>query len=373
MRPDSPTSVESTAGAAVHPSSRLLAAPLGLVQQVGQVPGKLLDLVTAKPSYKDDWGGVNYLGGTQPTDLVVFGPKLQRWDDTPNGSASYECPYYLDEGPKAIWLPRDPSGPIDLDDTVLMHRLLLSLHNRHAIRDKEIFDKNQDAKTSGPGSDISHSSGVRPPMREHNSEKSVGPIPFTQSPIGTPNENPAQATSYSTRASRTSMIRVRTASTERITLGSTRGGRQSVSDSMEMKTLQTVPHEPIVTSSAAATGATLAQPKIQRQPSLLSVLRFGRRAEGTDTARPVSVSSYKTAADGGESRQNSDRRKARILPPEHVRKELEATVLAEEEAEKMRKAKEEQAEKLDDARVEQGESGGWSLVKKLVLKRNTEE
>ncbi|KAG8732546.1 hypothetical protein FRC11_012747, partial [Ceratobasidium sp. 423] len=377
MRPDSPTSVESTTGIAAQTSARLLAAPLGIVQQVGQVsdmivqaPGKLLDLVTAKPPHPDDLGGINYLGGTEPKDLVVLGPKLQRWDDTPNGSASYECPYYLDEGPKAIWLPRDPSGPIDLDDTVLMYRLLLSVHDRGLSKDK---DQSQDAKTGSLRPDISRTSAVRPSIREQNSEKSVDPIPFTQSPMGTPDETPAQATSYSTSASRPSMIRVRTPSAERITLGSTWGRHQSVSESMELKPLQTVNDERIATTSRAATGATLAQPRIQRQPSLLSALRFGRGDEDTDTAKPSSVLSYKTAADGGESRQNSDKRRARILPPEDVRKALDATVLAEEEAEKARKAREEQAEKLDDVRVEQEESGGWSLVKKLVLKRNTEQ
>lgn len=85
MRPDSPTSVESGTGVAIYSSSRLLAAPLGLVQQVGQVPGKLLDLVTSKPTQDDDWGEVNYLGGTQPANLVAPGPRLQRWDDAPNG------------------------------------------------------------------------------------------------------------------------------------------------------------------------------------------------------------------------------------------------------------------------------------------------
>ncbi|CAE6413902.1 unnamed protein product [Rhizoctonia solani] len=379
MRPDSPTSVESATGAAIQSSSRLLAAPLGIVQQVGghvgeifvQAPGKLLDLVISKPSHNDDWGGVNYLTRTQPTDLVVPGPKLQRWDDAPNGSASYECPYYLDQGHRALWLPRDPCGPIDLDDTILMHRLLLSVHDRNVPKEKEksFVDKGQDMKTSSPGSEISLSSIVRPPVRDHNSEKSIGKIPFTQSPVGTPDENPAQATSYSTRAARPSIIRVRTTSADRVTLGSTWGMRQSVSDSMEMKTLQAVPDEPATTSSMSA---TLTQPQVKRQPSLLSALRLGHGGDDTDTARPGSLFSYKTAADGGESRQNSDRRKTRILATEDLRKALDATVLAEEEAEKAQKAKEEQAEKLDDARVEQEESGGWSLVKKLVLKRNVE-
>ncbi|CCO29091.1 hypothetical protein BN14_03093 [Rhizoctonia solani AG-1 IB] len=379
MRPDSPTSVDSATGAAIQSSSRLLAAPLGIVQQVGghvgeifvQAPAKLLDLVTSKASHDNDWGRVNYLTRTQPTDLVMPGPKLHRWDDTPNGSASYECPYYLDEGPRALWLPRDPSGPVDLDDTIIMYRLLLSVHDRNVPKDKEksFVDKSQDTKPGSRGSEISLSSIARPSVGEYDSEKSIGKIPFTQSPAGTPDEPPARATSYSTRAHRPSIVRVRTNSADRVTLGSTWGVRQSVSDSMEMKTLQTIPDDPATTSSI---GATLAQPRIQRQPSLLSALRFGRSVEDTDTARPGSLFSYKTAADGGESRQNSDKRKTRILAAEDLRKALDATVMAEEEAEKAQKAKEEQAEKLDDARVEQEESGGWSLVKKLVLKRNAE-
>lgn len=233
-----------------------------------------------------------------------------------------------------------------------MHRLLLSVHDRGTPKekDKHAVDANQDAKTSSSDLDVSHSSVARPPMREHNSEKSIGPIPFTQSPMGTPGEN-----------------------LDKNTPQSTWGRPQSVSDSMEMKPLQSAPERLVIAPSAAATGATLAQPRIQRQPSLLSALRLGRGGEDIDTARPGSEFSYRTAADGGESRQNSDKRKTRALPSEDVRKALEATVLAEEEAERERKAREEQAEKLDDARVEQEETGGWTLVKRLVLKRNTEE
>ena len=370
MRPDSPTSNESNGGAVAQPSSRMLANPLGIVQQVGQVPNKLLGLVTSKATRETSLGGINYLGGQPPTDVVAPGPKTQRWDDTPNGSASYECPYYLDEGPKAIWLPRDPTGPIDLDDTVVMYRLFLKTHDT-TLEDKEHVD-NEDANPSSP-----HSSINRPAIPQHNSEKSLDPIPFTQSPMGTPDEGPAQATSYSSRASRPSMLRVRTSS-EQIGLAAMWGRGRSASDAVEMKNLQTPASTApqIITTPVSPTqaGDSSTHPRVRRQTSLLSALRARRSGgEGTDAARPASIFSYRTAADGGENRQNSDRRKTRAPPPEDVRKALEATVLAEERAEAERKQKEEHAEKLDDARVEQEESGGWSLVKKLVLKRNTDE
>jgi hypothetical protein len=82
MRPDSPTSVETTAASPVHPSSRLTANPLGIVQQV---PNMILGFVTANPSEDTALGGANHLGGNEPTNVVLPGPKPQRWDDTPNG------------------------------------------------------------------------------------------------------------------------------------------------------------------------------------------------------------------------------------------------------------------------------------------------
>lgn len=44
-----------------------------------------------------------------------------RWDDTPNNSARYNNPYYSVELDPFLWLPRDPTIPLDLCDTVEWH------------------------------------------------------------------------------------------------------------------------------------------------------------------------------------------------------------------------------------------------------------
>jgi hypothetical protein len=89
MRPDSPgTSDEASVPGVPQAGTRLLHAQLGIydiVQQVGQVPTKILGLVAGKASQTSVQEGVNYFGGRKPTELVVLRPPLQRWDDTPNG------------------------------------------------------------------------------------------------------------------------------------------------------------------------------------------------------------------------------------------------------------------------------------------------
>lgn len=44
-----------------------------------------------------------------------------RWDDTPSNSARYNNPFYNTELDPFLWLPRDPSGIVDLYDTIEWH------------------------------------------------------------------------------------------------------------------------------------------------------------------------------------------------------------------------------------------------------------
>lgn len=128
------------------------------------------------------------------------------------------------------------------------------------------------------------------------------------------------------------------------------------------------------TTPPATSDEPAPQPRIARQPSLLNIFRPRRSGgEGTDAARPTSMFSFRSAADGGETRAAADKRKTKTASEDEVRRALEATVQAEEKREEERKAREEKAERLDDARVEREETGGWSVLKKLVLKKNTEE
>ncbi|KAG8795432.1 hypothetical protein FRC12_014595 [Ceratobasidium sp. 428] len=347
LRPGSPGSSDEVSVLANTPTGRaaLLPGQLGLLdfaQQLGQVPNNIIGYFTSKPSETASAEDENYLGDVRPRELVVSQPPLMRWDDTPNGSASYECPYYLDEAPKAIWLPRDPSGPVDLDDTVLMYRLLLNLQG----------------------------SGTADSARD--SEKSGIAIPVTQLPAETPGEtSPNRSSPYSSRAARPSMLRVRTTSADRLAPGSLWGRRQSVSEILEMTNLQ-APRPHRSHALPATLGETSTQGRGRRQ-SLLSVFhpqRGGGASEPPDSARPVSIYSTNAATEGGEPR--AERRKGRTMPAEEVRRVLDRTVEAEEIRHKAQTSKDEADEKLDDRRVENEEVNGWNILKNLVFKRNTE-
>ncbi|KAJ9478986.1 putative transmembrane protein [Pseudozyma hubeiensis] len=41
-----------------------------------------------------------------------------RWDDTPNNTARYNNPFYIQEMDDFLWLPRNPLAPVDLFDTI---------------------------------------------------------------------------------------------------------------------------------------------------------------------------------------------------------------------------------------------------------------
>ncbi|KAG0700120.1 hypothetical protein DFH29DRAFT_933566 [Suillus ampliporus] len=60
------------------------------------------------------------------TSLVQRHPPLATWDDEPRYDIPYDNPYYTRPITNALWLPRDPLGLLDLDDTVDVYRALTS-------------------------------------------------------------------------------------------------------------------------------------------------------------------------------------------------------------------------------------------------------
>ncbi|KAG8784679.1 hypothetical protein FRC12_018398 [Ceratobasidium sp. 428] len=254
-----------------------------------------------------------------------------------------------------------------------MYRLLLNLQGS-GTADPATVKASVDDQTKRQ-SDLKGPDGDRPPMATRDSEKSGIAIPMTQSPAETPGEtSPNRSSSYSSRAARPSMLRVRTASADRLAPGSLWGRRQSISEALEMTNLQAPKSQHPSHTLPTTLGETSAQGR-GRQPSLLSVFRPQRgRGEGTneppESARPVSMYSTNTATDTGEPR--AERRKGRIMPAEEIRRALDAAVDAEETRHKAQNSKAEEEEKLDDQRVENEEVNGWNVLKKLVFKRNTE-
>jgi hypothetical protein len=63
---------------------------------------------------------------TESHGPVVPHPSHVPWDDQPNTDLSYDNPYYTRAIDNFLWLPRDPFGVLDLDDTVDLRTSLTS-------------------------------------------------------------------------------------------------------------------------------------------------------------------------------------------------------------------------------------------------------
>lgn len=61
---------------------------------------------------------------TSRPPLVTPHGKHPAWDDTSRLDRPYDNPYYARPVPNYLWLPRDPVGLLDLDDTVDVHKSL---------------------------------------------------------------------------------------------------------------------------------------------------------------------------------------------------------------------------------------------------------
>ncbi|KAI6128844.1 hypothetical protein EV401DRAFT_1930665 [Pisolithus croceorrhizus] len=67
------------------------------------------------------------LGGTSgSTSLVQKHPPHPTWDDEPRHDIPYDNPFYNRPITSALWLPRNPCGVLDLDDTIDLHQSLTS-------------------------------------------------------------------------------------------------------------------------------------------------------------------------------------------------------------------------------------------------------
>ncbi|QRV77375.1 tranport-associated late exocytosis protein [Ceratobasidium sp. AG-Ba] len=61
------------------------------------------------------------------TPLVVSHTRREPWDDAPDHTATYDNPYYTQDVPEYLWLPKNPLSELDLNDTVNLHRALTSV------------------------------------------------------------------------------------------------------------------------------------------------------------------------------------------------------------------------------------------------------
>lgn len=61
-----------------------------------------------------------------PKTIVSSHSKRRPWDDWPNHSVAYVNPYYVQPMDNYLWLPMNPFGVLDIDESVDMHRSLTS-------------------------------------------------------------------------------------------------------------------------------------------------------------------------------------------------------------------------------------------------------
>lgn len=61
--------------------------------------------------------------------LVSRRPPHLRWNDEPNPDHPYDNPYYTNSITNSLWLPRNPCGVLDLDDTVHFNKALTSIES----------------------------------------------------------------------------------------------------------------------------------------------------------------------------------------------------------------------------------------------------
>ena len=87
------------------------------------------DLVMGKPPHADpefESPAKKLISPTTRPPLVTKHEKHPPWDDSSRLDRPYDNPYYVRPIQNHLWLPRDPIGLLDLDDTVNVFRALTS-------------------------------------------------------------------------------------------------------------------------------------------------------------------------------------------------------------------------------------------------------
>lgn len=108
-------------------------------------------------------------GTSGSTSLVQKHPPHPTWDDEPRHDIPYDNPYYSRPIASALWLPRNPCGVLDLDDTIDLHQ---SLTSEPGAGD---FGSNQSSSPSGTPVTPIYESPARSPDVERGSILLVPP------------------------------------------------------------------------------------------------------------------------------------------------------------------------------------------------------
>ena len=106
--------------------------------------------------------------------LVSIRPPHPRWNDVPDPDHPYDNPYYTKPIGNSLWLPRNPCGQLNLDDTVNLTKALTSVENAGALG-SWLVGSSQRSPQLHPPSDVQPSpqpdtlldSSHKPPIARH--------------------------------------------------------------------------------------------------------------------------------------------------------------------------------------------------------------
>ena len=85
--------------------------------------------------------------------LVSPRPPHPRWNDEPDPDHPYDNPYYTKPIGSSLWLPRNPCGQLDLDDTVSLNKALTSAEHA-GVLGSWLVGSSQRSPLPHPSSDI---------------------------------------------------------------------------------------------------------------------------------------------------------------------------------------------------------------------------
>jgi hypothetical protein len=95
--------------------------------------------------------------------LVSLRPPHPRWNDEPDPDHPYDNPYYTKPIGNSLWLPRNPCGQLNLDDTVSLTTALTSAENA-GVLGSWLVGSSQRLPPPHPSSDIRPSPLHDPPL-----------------------------------------------------------------------------------------------------------------------------------------------------------------------------------------------------------------
>ncbi|CCL99716.1 uncharacterized protein FIBRA_01738 [Fibroporia radiculosa] len=145
---------------------------------------------------------------TQPVSsqapLVVPHPPHPAWDDEPSPDRTYDNPYFARSIQDELWLPRDPLGILDLDDTVVVRRSLTSQPSSGMLgarRQDEFLSSRLSLLTdaASPGSLYDHSTVNSRQRRFNGNERIQLPVNILSRVGAAEKENDVETATYTQR------------------------------------------------------------------------------------------------------------------------------------------------------------------------------